>query len=301
MRNATVPCPFAVAGIPFVHQGEAGMVLPDCIASDWKGSRVTDEPIRVAHAVGDTSTNGLTRIIATRLPLGDFYIDAEERLAIRGRGAGEPIDRPQLLRTKRSGFEYTITYAGAEDTLRMQWGWHRTIFMFALPLRCRGLSLHATAFILPDGRGVACPGVSGAGKSTLARALLEVERPGLTVLGDDRIALTNDSGALWLWGTPWHSSAGTSVADDAPCTALVFVRHGDRPTLAPMNPGDAARRVLRTIAIPFWDAAATAFALETVNQLVTSVPCFEFSYAPGPRSGDALVRQLIDALPALDT
>ncbi len=301
MPNGDAPCPFAIAGIPFVHRGEAGLLLPECITPDWKGSRVTHEPICVYHSVGDTSTDGLTPIIATPLPLGDFYIDADERLAIKGRGAGEPVDRPQLLRTRRSGFEYTINYGRASDALRMQWGWHRTIFMFALPLRRRGLSLHATAFILPDGRGVACPGVSGAGKSTLARAMLQVERPGLTVIGDDRIALTSESGGLRLWGTPWHSSAGTSVAADAPCNALVFVGHGDRPTLAPMSKGEAARRVLRTIAIPFWDAAATGFALEMVNQLVTSVPCFEFSYAPGPRAGAALVSRLIAALPALDT
>jgi hypothetical protein len=284
--------PFAVAGIPFVHEGDPGVPLPEWITPNWPGSRITEAPIRVYHSVGDTASDGLDPLVRTTLPHGEYYFDDQRNLAILARGAGWPVDRPQLLRTRRSGFEYTISYQSADDALRLQWGWHRTIFMFALPLRARGLSVHATGFVLPGQRGILCPGVSGAGKSTLARLLLDASADGVTVLGDDRIAVTAEGEELRLWGTPWHSSAGTAVSADAPCRALLFMRPGKGAQLDPIDPGDALRRVLRTVAIPFWDRPGTEFALQTVDRMVTGLPCFEFAYEPGPDAADYLVKAL---------
>jgi len=294
MQNDSTRSPLSVAGIQFLHEGEPGIPLPRWITPTWRGSRVVDEPIRVFHAVGDTSTEGLQPVISTELPHGDYYVDDERKMAIRARIAGPPVDRPQLLRTTASGFSYTIRYASAEDALRGQWGWHRTIFMFALPMRRRGLSVHSTGFILPGRRGVVCPGVSGAGKSTLAKLLLAASPSELTVLGDDRIAVTAEPEGLHLWGTPWHSSAGAAVADDAPCSAMVFVARGDGARITRLAPREAMTRLIRTVAIPFWDPEGTEFALSLIDQMVTTLPCFEFAYAP---TNGAIVR-LVDELSA---
>lgn len=292
MRNEAPRSPFSVAGIQFVHEGEPGIPLPRWITPTWPGSRVVDEPIRVFHTVGSTSTEGLQPVVSTTLPHGEYFIDDQRHMAIRARGAGPEVDRPQLLRTRAKGYSYTIHYASPGDARRGQWGWHRTIFMFALPMRKRGLSVHSTGFILPGGRGVVCPGISGAGKSTLARLLVAAGPPGLTVLGDDRIAVTADDGGLHLWGTPWHSSAGTAVADDAPCAALVFIARGDGARLTPLAPREAMKRLIRTVAIPFWDPAGTDFALSMIDRMVTTVPCFEFAYAPT----NGAVARLVDEL-----
>jgi hypothetical protein len=288
---------FSVAGIPFLHDGEVGIPLPRWIAPEWTGSRVTEEPIRIHHAIGHTTTDGLVPVIATDLPQGEYYVDHDQNMVIRARGAGAAVDRPQMLRTQRGGFEYTIQYESASDALRMQWGWHRTIFMFAMPMRRHGLSVHATAAILRGMDGILCPGISGAGKSTLAKTLLTVGSPDLEVIGDDRIAVTTGGAGLRVWGTPWHSSAGTSVAADAALRAVVFMSRGPGAVLAPVTPGSAARRLLRTVAIPFWDRGATAFALELIDRIVSSLPVFEFSYTPTVNAGAALVEQLTQALP----
>ena len=284
--------PFSVAGMEFVHEGEPGIPLPRWITPTWRGSRIVDEPIRVFHSIGDTSPDGLQPVISTTLPHGEYYVDDEREMAIRARVAGPEVDRPQLLRTRAKGLAYTIRYAAPEDARRGQWGWHRTIFMFALPLRRRGLSVHSTGFILPGGLGVVCPGVSGAGKSTLAKLLTDADPPGVTILGDDRIAVTGEPDGLHMWGTPWHSTAGTAIADDAPCSALVFVTRGEGARLARLAPREAMARLIRTVAIPFWDSAGTDFALSMIDRMVTDVPCFEFAYAP---TNGAIVR-LVDEL-----
>jgi hypothetical protein len=290
--------PLAVAGIPFVHEAEENIPAPRFITPGWPGTVVTDDPIRVRHMVGSTDPAGLIPLMTGLPPLGVYYMDASRNLAIRSRGMEHAGDLAQLLRTRRGGFEYAISYETAADAPRLQWGWHRTIFMFALPLRRKGLLVHAAGFVLPTGVAVVCPGVSGAGKSTLAQTLVRDDGPRVQVLGDDRIAVTLEGSALRAWGTPWHSSAGTAAALDAPAGAIVFVRHGRDASLAPLPARAVVPRLLRTVAIPFWDRSATEFALDVVERIVTTMPAFEFTYSPVPGAGRVLTDSLLDALRA---
>lgn len=286
----------SVAGIPFQHFSDPGVPVPRWITPGWTGSRVTDAPIIVHHGVGDTVTTDLYPLMDDAPPYGEYFVDSDQQLAIRSRGMGISGDLPQLLRTRRNGFEYNMRYARADDALRLQWGWHRTIFMFALPGRERGVTVHATGFIVPGGRGILCPGVSGDGKSTLAQTMLAEPSGRATVIGDDRIALTAEADGLRIWGTPWHSSAGTALAADAKCSALVFVRHGAGATLTALSPKVTSRRLMRTVAVPFWDARATTFALDMVERVVAEVQAFEFCYEPKPMAAAVMVDALLAAL-----
>jgi hypothetical protein len=164
----------------------------------------------------------------------------------------------------------------------MQSGWQRTIFMFALAARGRGVAAHACGFLLPDTRGVLSPGVSGSGKSTLARSLSIDAPEEVTVLGDDRIAVTEEATGLRIWGTPWHSTAGLASPLDGPLAAIVLVRHGSEPSVRAVPAREAARTLLRTLAFPFWDEAMMGTVMHVADRIATSVPAYEFSYAPGP-------------------
>lgn len=298
MSNGAASNRLAVAGIEFVHEGSPGLELPVQITPDWPGTRVCDAPIRVYHSVGDTTPRGLDPLLDAPLPHGDYYLDERRDVAIRTQAADLPGYRPQLLRTRRRGFDYTISYEDPSDTLRLQWGWHRTIFMLALPQRARGLMVHATGFILPDGSGVLAPGISGAGKSTLAGTLQKHVGESVSVIGDDRIAVTDDGKGLRMWGTPWHSSAGAALPNEAGLAALVFVARGAGAKLANLRAGIALRRLLRAVGLPFWEPAGTAFALQIIDRMVTEIPCFEFTYAPSDRAGHVLVDSLTRALHA---
>lgn len=289
--------PLAVAGIPFVHAGPPGLQLPVRVTPSWPGTEVSDAPIRVYHSIGETLPGDLRPLLDAPIPLGDYYIDERRDVAVRTQAADLPGYRPQLLRTRRKGFEYSLSYEDVSDSLRLQWGWHRTIFMLALPLRGRGLMVHSAGFLLPNGVGVVAPGVSGAGKSTLAQALIAAG-DGVAVVGDDRIAVTADQPRLRMWGTPWHSSAGAALAASGELGALVFVARGSGARLAPLPTGVALRRLLRTVGLPFWDPSATNFALKVIDRMVTEIPSFEFTYAPAPDAGQVLVDRLVSALVA---
>jgi hypothetical protein len=135
--------------------------------------------------------------------------------------------------------------------------------------------------------------MSGAGKSTLAR-LIAAEVPEATVLGDDRVAVTTEPTGLHLWSSPWHSSARIARAGDGPLAAVAFIRHGDEPSLRELTPSEAGRRLLRTLAFPFWNERLMQAGMALVDRIVTETPVLEFSY--GPREGAArwLVRELAD-------
>ena len=288
--------PLAVAGIRFVHDGDPGIELPERLTAQWGGSQVRDLPLTIHHSVGDTSPVGLRPLIEAPIALGDYYLDERQQIAVRSRVSETPGFRPQLLRTASAGYAYSITYADASDSPLLQWGWPRTVLMLALPLRGRGVVVHATGFVLSDGTGVLCPAVSGGGKSTLARMLQDPSLSGVTLLSDDRIAVTDESSSLWIWGTPWHSSAGASHAGDGPLRAVVFVGKGEDPQLSIISPSAALRRLLRTVGLPFWDAAATDFTLGIMDRMVSGLPCFEFTYSPRAGVGARFLDTLQEAL-----
>lgn len=285
-----------IAGIPVQHVADADFKTPVDIVPKWAGSRVTDEPLILRHRAGSTDAGGLRLIVSAPLPNGDYYLDANEDLAIRFPGHAASDSRPQLLRTVRRGYEYELVYEAATDASVLPAHWHRTLFNWILPLRGRGLAVHATGLTLPCGCGVICPGVSGTGKSTLARTLASGVPSEVKILSDDRIAVTRDDGELRLWGTPWESSARMSQALDVPCSGMVFVRHGPGAKLTALAPSTAMRRLLRTVAVPFWDVVGTEFAIEFVDRMVSTLPAFEFTYAPSADAARALVTGLRSAI-----
>ena len=287
--------PFTVAGVPVQHQASAPALLPQCIIQEWTGSRVDDVPLTVHHGVGSTAVGEGALIVEAPPPHGSYYRLPSGDVAIQVPGDPSGGRKTQLLATLRRGLEYSLVYEDGADVPSLQREWHRTLLMLALPLRRRGVLVHAAGLILSNGNGVLCPGVSGVGKSTLVRTLMGSGVEGIRALSDDRVALTEGGTHPQLWGTPWYSSAQAFSEEDAPCAAIVFPAHGASSRLTTIPAPEAARRMLRTIAIPFWDAEGTDFALALLDRLVRSVPAFEFAYSPSPAAGRHLIAALTGA------
>jgi hypothetical protein len=291
--------PLAVAGIPFVHRAAAPVSAPSQISATWTGSRIVDAPIAVSHHLGSADPGQLQLLFKSPLPNGDYYRDSAGDVAVRFPQSVSGRMRAHLLLTSRRGYEYEIRYEQSQDVERLQREWHRSLLTMALPFRARGLIAHATGFLLPSGAGVLCPGMSGVGKSTLAKLLLNAGED-IAVLSDDRVAVTDETGRLWIWGTPWHSSARAAAPLDAPLGAIVLIEHGRGAALRAVSARYASKRVLRAVGIPFWDRAACEFALAFVERLLDEVPVFAFDYAPSSDAAKALLATLAKVLPAHD-
>ena len=291
------PAP-AIAGIPIVHRAPPDVHVITELMDGWGGSRITEPPVIVEHSVGPTDFTGLHLISPS--PEGgynfSYYSDPEGRVVVGYRGALELRDGPtreftQAMFAHEDGLRYELRYEAAAEAPLLQRLWLRTLFMHALPSRRRGLAAHGCGLLVPALGAILFPGVSGAGKSTLARQLDEDGAAG-HVLSDDRLILTREGDGLRMWGTPWFSQAVAGHGGDGPLRAAVFLHHGSGATVRDIAPGEALRRVMRTLAFPFWSAALMEPALDLVDRLVTSIPLFEFSYRPSPGATTLLLDEL---------
>ncbi|HKG93430.1 MAG TPA: hypothetical protein VKA84_16095 [Gemmatimonadaceae bacterium] len=291
-------CP-PIAGVAMVHR--SSRALPGIAESMrlWSGSRPDDDdPIVLNHVGGAASPDDLSPLARGPYPLLHYMLDGRGQPAVLSAGA---VGERHLLRTVRAGREYELLHERWRDDAGWWWHWQRGVYMLALPARRRGVLVHACAFLLRDGRAVLCPGASGAGKSTLARQLREDFGSELVLLTDDRAVVTWDgAGALRAWGTPWNSSAGVAEAGDGVVAAIVFPSRGSASRaarLTPLGAGEASRRLMRTIAIPFWDHGGTDWALGLIDATLAACTAWEFTYSPHAGAG----RDLVAALGATST
>ncbi|GAC1651984.1 MAG: hypothetical protein NVS4B3_13550 [Gemmatimonadaceae bacterium] len=284
-----------IAGIPLIHHG-----LPDPTGASswlrgWTDTPVLDDPLHLFHHVGALPTTDLRQRIEARVVRETYSVDPRGEIAVRfGSWTADGAD--QLLRTQMPGFAYDLWYRGWADAAGAQWRLQRTAFMYALASRGRGVMAHAAAFVLPDGRGVLCPGVSGTGKSTLASHLAADESASVVVLSDDRVAVTQgvDRSAMRIWGTPWPSSAHLASSGGAPLGGVVLIRHGTgAPRVRPLAVSDVLPSLLRALAWPFWSERAMETVLETLDVALRGATLLEYSYCPGPGAARPLLRALM--------
>ena len=156
-----------------------------------------------------------------------------------------------------------------------------------------GFLLHASGVIW-DGKAIAFVGRSGVGKSTLLDLFKdEVSREHL--LNDDRLAVRKCDGGWRLYGTPWYGESRVSSSGSAPLQALFFIDHAKHNYVKPLPNAEVCRRLLPTGLMPVWDPPATARVLETFQDLVGTVPAYEFGFLPD-KSALELITQTIQTI-----
>ncbi len=140
-----------------------------------------------------------------------------------------------------------------------------------------GVLLHACG--VRDGeKGLIFAGTSGAGKSTSAG--LWHGQAGVTVLSDDRVIVRKQEGRFWVYGTPFHGSAWLASPQAAPLERIFILKHATENQITPLNPADAAARLLVRAFPPYWDAEAMAFTLQLLGEIAQTVPCYELGFVP---------------------
>ena len=274
-----------VAGIPILHELEPGIVFGP--APDWAGSVQLDDPVRVRHTVRRPDRARLHRLFDASPSCSYYTSDEGVVVEFRGPARGVP---DQLLLARRPGYDYELAYAECPAMPMYQRAKDRTILSMALAERQRGFVVHACGFLL-DGVGMLFPGLPSAGKSTLAGLLAKVAVP-LTLLSDDRIALTSESEGFRIWGTPWPGDARVIGPHDGPLGAIVMLRHGSGASLRSMAPGTAARRLMETLVLPLWNRSLLPGSLSFVSRLVNSVALYEFTYEPTVPAVTAMLEML---------
>jgi hypothetical protein len=149
-----------------------------------------------------------------------------------------------------------------------------------------GALLHAAA-VAGAGGAAAFLGRSGAGKTTLARLCLE---EGLTVLGDDLVAVVWRDGAPWLQPLPFGGDLRPEppLPAAAPLAGLYRLAHGQDHAVADLGHGQALATLLACSPYVNRDPLAADRLLEGLARLLESVPVRLLTFARRPGVWTAL-------------
>ena len=276
-----------VAGVAIVHELLDRIELEKTTTIDWRGTAESVQPLIIRHEVGDASPRNMTRVLDVP-PWCTFHLDERGEPASLFHAIFGEVDR--MLTCEEPGVRYVVRYAATPSEPVVALQSELTAFSFALAARGLGLIAHSCAFVLPEGRGVLCPGRSGAGKTTLAR-LLRDNAPAIELLTDDRAIVTLED-RLTLWGSPWPGAARVAGSGGAPLSTVMFIRHGNAVALRSLNPGDAFRRIVSSLSMPLWEPARCGRALELVDAIVSGTALVEATYPPTADAARRVMREL---------
>jgi len=151
-----------------------------------------------------------------------------------------------------------------------------------------GVELHAVGIADETGRGHLFLGHSGAGKSTTAR--LWLNRPGITVLSDDRIILREREGRMFMHGTPWHGDAGIASPRSAPLSAIYLLDHGKSNERLPLSPGCAAAELFARTFVTHHSEEGIHCTLDFLDHVTRDIPCYVFRFVPDESAVEAICR-----------
>jgi hypothetical protein len=152
------------------------------------------------------------------------------------------------------------------------------LIMMNLLAAGRGVEVHSSGIITPDGQGLLFAGQSGAGKTTISR-LWQLET-GAEILSDDRIIIRMQNGQFWMYGTPWHGEAALASSRRAPLSAIFFLCQAQKNEIKNQSHAVTAARLLACGFPPFYNPAGLDFTLGFYDDLTRSIPCVELGFVP---------------------
>jgi hypothetical protein len=160
------------------------------------------------------------------------------------------------------------------------------LLMVHLLARGRGVEIHGSGMIGPDGRGTLFAGQSGAGKTTMAR--LWVSDPDVTILSDERIILRQEGDDIWMYGTPWHGDGHIANQGRVRLARVFFLRHATENAVRAVPATDATARLFSCSFTPFHDRAGLDFSLRFMETIARQCRCDELRFVPDRSAVDFL-------------
>jgi hypothetical protein len=160
----------------------------------------------------------------------------------------------------------------------------------------RAIELHGTGIVRANGVANLFVGHSGAGKSTTTR--LWTSREKVEVLSDDRIIVRYDDGrdgpagstGMRMYGTPWHGEAMFASPNSTPLTRIFILEHGHGNVITRLTRSQAAGELFARAFVPFHRHEYLENALGFLEQLVSSVPCYRYSFEPDERAVEKVLQ-----------
>jgi hypothetical protein len=143
-----------------------------------------------------------------------------------------------------------------------------------------GVEVHGCGLVDAETGGHLFLGHSGAGKSTTTRLWKSLRNP--EILSDDRIILRLHHGELWMYGTPWHGEAAFAMPGKARISRVFILDHRGENEITPLTGSRAVGELFARSFPPFHNAEALERTVGFLNQVLDTVPCYQFGFVPNP-------------------
>ena len=85
------------------------------------------------------------------------------------------------------------------------------------------------------------------------------------------------------WGTPWHGSSPYCENANVPVYALIVLKQAQENSIRRLEGFEKVQMVSNNIIYPTWLENGMELCLETLDQLLSSLPVYELSCCPSDR------------------
>jgi hypothetical protein len=99
----------------------------------------------------------------------------------------------------------------------------------------------------------------------------------------------NDRGAMRMYGTPWHGEAMYASPGSAGLARIFVLEHGQGNVLTRLTRSQAVGELFARSFVPFHRHGYVDSALEFLQELVDTVPCYRYSFEPDGRAVEKIV------------
>jgi hypothetical protein len=96
-------------------------------------------------------------------------------------------------------------------------------------------------------------------------------------------------GGMRMYGTPWHGEAMYASPDSAPLSRIFILEHGHGNVLTRLSPSQAVGELFARSFVPFHRHEYVDSALDFLQELVGSVPCYHFAFEPDQRAVETVL------------
>ena len=151
--------------------------------------------------------------------------------------------------------------------------------------RFGGLMLHASAVEL-DGKAYLFSAPCGTGKSTHTRLWQQVFGERAHVFNDDKPALRLIDGKWYAYGTPWCGKDGININMKAELAGICFLKQAPQNKIRRLDQKQAISNILWQTMNRFKKVEMMELAFSHVENLVTTIPVYEFENLPIPESAE---------------
>ncbi len=156
------------------------------------------------------------------------------------------------------------------------------------------LMTHASVIRYEDG-GYMFLGRSGTGKSTHSRMWLE-NIEGAALLNDDNPIVRVIDGKAYIYGSPWSGKTPCYKNESVPLKGVVRIVRAPHNKAVRLHPLQAYASLKPSCSCMKWDKASTDNLHNTVEKVISKVPCWNMECLPNPDAAH-VCRDAVTVLP----